>query len=67
MAPKSRKKRITGDGLSHEDREAAATKVLAELDFDRSSKITLEEFEYFSTKCPDFEKLFSTTQNTSHS
>ena len=59
--------RITGGTLSQTDREQAASKVLQELDFDDTHMITLEEFEYFSTKCPDFEKLFSTTQNTAHS
>ena len=43
----------------------AAKKVMDELDLDKSNKISLEEFEFFVSKCPDFCLLFSSTQNTS--
>lgn len=42
----------------------AAKRLLSELDLDRSNRISLEEFEYFITKCPDFVPLFSTRQKT---
>ena len=47
------------------DQVDAAAKVMNELDLDKSNKISLEEFEYFVSKCPDFCLLFSSTQNTS--
>ena len=50
--------------LTNLDLQNAARRLLSELDLDRSQKISLEEFEYFVTKCPDFVTLFSTRQKT---
>ena len=43
----------------------AAERVVHELDLDKTGKISLEEFEFFTNKCPDFAILFSSTQSTS--
>ena len=55
---------FSSPNIKHSDLQNAARRLLSELDLDRSQKISLEEFEYFVTKCPDFVTLFSTRQKT---